>query len=86
LIEAFDPEMDRTICIACYGGKRGNPFLWSHYYFAEIMRLSGDAGARQILRRHGDEIVEVSMADDAVLLDIDTPQALADHQGSSKTV
>jgi molybdenum cofactor cytidylyltransferase len=83
LIEAFDPELDRAICVACYAGKRGNPVLWSQHYFSEIMQLSGDAGARQILRRHADEIVEVSMSDDAVLLDIDTPQALADHQNNS---
>ena len=80
LIEAFDPAMDQAICVSCYGGKRGNPVLWSSHYFSEIMQLSGDAGARQILRRHGSEIIEVNMDSDAVLKDIDTPEALKSFQ------
>ncbi len=37
----------------------------------------GDVGARHLLSAYPEAVVEVEMAGDAVLTDIDTPQALA---------
>lgn len=84
LIEAFDPELDHAICVATHHGKRGNPVLWSRYFFAEMMQLTGDRGARHLLRQHGDVIIEVEMTDDAVLIDIDTKDELLSHQEISQ--
>jgi molybdenum cofactor cytidylyltransferase len=39
--------------------------------------LDGDQGARGLIGRHADQVCEVEMPDDAVLLDVDTPGALA---------
>jgi CTP:molybdopterin cytidylyltransferase MocA len=39
-------------------------------------RLRGDEGARSILQKFHDKVVSVSMNDDAVVTDIDTPEEL----------
>jgi molybdenum cofactor cytidylyltransferase len=77
LIAAFDPREGRAICVPVHRAKRGNPVLWAARFFAEMRAVSGDAGARVLLGEHADQICEVEMADDGVLLDIDTPEALA---------
>jgi len=76
LIAAFSPQDGRLICVPVHGGKRGNPVLWARRYFSEFARLDGDAGARSLLGKHDEEIVEVAMSDDGILTDFDTPQAM----------
>ncbi len=77
LVSAFAPHEDRAICVATRTGKRGNPVLWARRFFDEMMALDGDQGARSLVRRHEDKVCEVEMDDDAVLVDLDTPEALA---------
>ncbi len=50
--------------------------LWDRRYFPEIMAISGDTGARYLLGKHMEHVAEVEMADDAVLRDFDTAEAL----------
>ena len=76
LIAAFNPIEGRLICAPTYDGKLGNPVLWGREFFAQISQLSGDRGARSLLDAHGDQLVEIPVADDAVLTDIDTPDVL----------
>ena len=40
------------------------------------MTVEGDVGARHLIGRYGEAVVEVPVSDTAVLADIDTPQAL----------
>lgn len=77
LIAAYNPVEGRAICVPTWNGKRGNPVLWSRRFFAEMSELEGDVGARHLIGSHADLVCEVAMADDAVLTDIDTPEALA---------
>ena len=60
-----------------FRGKHGNPMLWDRRFFPEILALTGDSGARQLLGRHLDAVAEVEVADDAVLRDFDTAELLA---------
>jgi molybdenum cofactor cytidylyltransferase len=80
LIAAFDPEEDRSICVATRDGKRGNPVLWSREFFPDIRKLEGDVGAKALIGENADLVCEVEMADDGPLLDIDTPDALAAYR------
>jgi molybdenum cofactor cytidylyltransferase len=77
LIAAFNPAEGRGICVPTHRAKRGNPVLWSARYFAAIQALEGDTGARGLLGEHADQVCEVEMPGDGILLDIDTPEALA---------
>lgn len=76
LISAFNPAEGRLICAPTHEGKIGNPILWGREYFAEIAALTGDRGARSLIDAHSDQVVEIAVANDAVITDIDTPEML----------
>jgi molybdenum cofactor cytidylyltransferase len=77
LIAAFNPVEGRAICVPAHRGKRGNPVLWGSRFFADMRALEGDQGARALFREHAEQVCEVEMDDDGVLVDVDTPEALA---------
>ena len=76
LIAAFNPLEGRAIIVPTRRGKRGNPVLWSTRFFPEMSGLAGDVGAKHLIGEHAELVAEVEMDDDAVLVDIDTPEAL----------
>ncbi len=78
LIAAFNPAEGRAICMPTFRAKRGNPVLWANRFFPELASLAGDAGARGLIGQRSDQLCEVEMADSGVLLDVDTPEALAE--------
>jgi molybdenum cofactor cytidylyltransferase len=83
LVAAFDPEEGRAIVQPTFRGKQGNPVLWGREFFAEMMAITGDVGARQLVGRHADRLVEVEVGDDGVLRDFDTTEALKGAPGFS---
>ena len=76
MIETYDPAENALIVVPSYAGKRGNPVLWDRRFFAEMLTLTGDVGARHLLVRHAELVREVTSDDAAVLTDFDTPQQL----------
>jgi len=75
LVAAFEAEPGGLAVVPVHDGTWGNPVVIARALFAEIGELGGDAGARKVLERHRDMVIEVP-ADDTVLLDADTPEAL----------
>lgn len=65
-------ETGKTIVAAQYDEARGVPAFFGRELFAELGRLNGQEGARQIIRNHPDETVAVPFAGAAI--DIDTQQ------------
>ncbi|MPZ42358.1 MAG: NTP transferase domain-containing protein [Betaproteobacteria bacterium] len=53
-------------------GERGHPVGFAAAYGARVAALSGDAGAREILRAERDRIVLIECDDPGVVADIDT--------------
>ncbi len=76
LLAAYDPEEGRLIVLPTFRGKQGNPMLWDRRYFAEILAITGDSGARFLIGKHAEAVAEVEMADDGVLRDFDTTESL----------
>ena len=76
LVAAFDPAAGREICLPVFEGKRGNPVLFARRFFAEMAAVRGDTGARHLIGVYEECVCEVAMDDRAVLLDVDSPQAL----------
>ena len=76
LIAAFDPREGRAIIVPTAAGKRGNPVLWGRAFFPELMRLTGDTGARHLIEAHADAVHWLEVGE-AIAVDVDTPQALA---------
>jgi molybdenum cofactor cytidylyltransferase len=77
LLSMYDPEEGRSIVMPTYRGKQGNPMIWDRRFFAEILAIAGDSGARFLVGKHAEQVAEVEMADDAVLRDFDTTESLA---------
>jgi len=82
MIAAFNPAEGCAIVLPTHRGKRGNPVLWDRRFFETMKAVSGDVGARHLLGENEELVVEIEAGDDAVLVDIDTPQALKAAQGN----
>jgi molybdenum cofactor cytidylyltransferase len=63
------------VAYAQYRGRRGHPVGFGAELFSELVRLSGDEGARRVLARYPGQAVELD--DAGVLLDMDTEADLA---------
>ena len=59
-----------------FEGKRGNPVLFARRFFEEMAAVRGDVGARHLIGEYEEYVCEVAMDDRAVLVDVDSPQAL----------
>jgi molybdenum cofactor cytidylyltransferase len=77
LMDAFAPEQGALAVIPTIDGKRGNPVLWSRRFFPDLMAIEGDIGARQLIGRYGEAVIEVPVTGAAALTDIDTQEVLA---------
>ena len=77
LIDSFSPTEGRAICVPTHAGKRGNPVVIGRRFFAEIQDIAGDIGARHLIGAYPELVHEVEMEKNSILVDIDTPEALA---------
>ena len=84
LIAAFNPLEGRAIVVPIRRGKRGNPVLWAKRFFPDMAELAGDVGAKHLIGEHAELVAEVEMDSDSVLVDIDTPDALAELRARVK--
>jgi molybdenum cofactor cytidylyltransferase len=67
--------------VPLWNGKRGHPVLWARRFFAEMGDVKGDVGARHLLGEYAESVCEIPGDDDGVLLDVDSPAALAALRG-----
>jgi len=76
LIAGFAPEQGALAVVPTIDGQRGNPVLWSRRFFPDLMAIEGDVGARNLINRYGEAVVEVPVTGKGALVDVDTPEAL----------
>lgn len=57
-------------------GTPGHPVGFDRGQFAELRTLTGDAGARSVVKAHADQVITVEVSDNGVLRDIDRPADL----------
>lgn len=76
LCATFAANPQASAIVPTYHGERGNPVILARCLFEQVAQLSGDQGARKLLAA-AQNVVEVAIEDEAVALDIDTPEALA---------
>ena len=75
LVAAF--ERGAKVAVATYGGRRRNPVLFSRAVWPLLeAELSGDEGARAVLRRHPDLVTEVPCDGAGDPADVDTREDL----------
>ena len=76
MIAAFDPDEDRAICVSTYNGRRGNPVLFDRRFFPELLKISGDVGARDIVGKYRELVCDVESRNEGPLIDLDTSEDL----------
>lgn len=75
LLRLFRENPDR-ICRLSFRGQPGNPAIFPRALFGEISALTGDTGAREVIRRYPDQVLMLETADAEELHDIDRPEDL----------
>ncbi|MDR2035775.1 MAG: nucleotidyltransferase family protein [Coriobacteriales bacterium] len=69
-------ETRAAVLVPCYEGRRGHPVLFSNECFEAVLAADEHSGGlKNALTDH--EWLEVHLSDPGILLDADTPQALA---------
>jgi molybdenum cofactor cytidylyltransferase len=76
LLHAFASAPGAQAVVPLCEGQRGNPVILARSLFTGAASLTGDTGARKLLANAPD-VIELETADPAVLMDADTPHALA---------
>ena len=59
-----------------YQGQRGHPVGFAVDYRHQLLALTGDTGARDLLARHASALMRLDVDDPGILLDVDTPADL----------
>jgi len=72
LIENYQED---KIIAPTMDGKVGNPIIFSNSYFEKLLKLSGDKGAKKIMKEYPEHVIEVDVGSTAIFNDIDTPDA-----------
>jgi len=81
ILEAYRPGA--RLVVPAADGVSSHPVLFSRALFQELRALSGDAGAREVIRAHWNEAVQVPLE---ALEDVDTPEDYGRIAGSSGDV
>ncbi len=68
---ALPPMDDRPILVPSYGGKQGHPVIFPWAVAVEVDALASDEGINALTARH--QPIEVPVADDGILSDLDIP-------------
>jgi molybdenum cofactor cytidylyltransferase len=63
------------IVMATYGVHHSHPVLFDKRVFTELLELTGDEGARSVIRRYGDQVREADSGEPDLPPDIDTEDA-----------
>ena len=83
LIDAFEGEESDKIVLPTLDGRQRNPVIWPKRYFAPLLSLEGDSGAKGLISANMDVVLSVPVEDDAVFRDIDEPADLAKWDGGA---
>ena len=73
----YEYEAEKIVAPVFWGEngveQQGHPVLFSSQFFPELAQLSGDNGARSVLRQHASAVISLPVSDAGILRDIDTP-------------
>jgi molybdenum cofactor cytidylyltransferase len=75
LCQSFALRGPGAIAVPTFEGRRGNPVVIGREYREELLQLEGDQGARPLVQKHAQRVVEVPVDDPGIHVDVDTPQA-----------
>lgn len=73
MIALFRKE-EPGILVPTYEGERGNPVFFHSRFFDELLRIEGDRGGREVIRRYPGAVSAMAVGDLGILQDIDSPE------------
>jgi len=68
---------DKAICVPAYKGKRGLPVCFGNRFYADIMNITGDIGARHIIQKNPEQVLTVEVDNPDCLFDVDNDDDVA---------
>lgn len=74
IINAHRDKPKAIVQATAADGRPGHPVLFPEVLFADVGRLSGDDGARSILRDHSGLVYRVALPEQHAVKDLDTPE------------
>jgi molybdenum cofactor cytidylyltransferase len=63
-------QSGKLIVLPTYRAQRGHPVIFSARLFDELRKAPLDVGARAVVRRHADDVLEVPTEEEGVVLNI----------------
>ena len=54
-----------------FNDQRGNPIIFTSYFFKSLLNLAGDKGAKKLINKHENCVIQKQVQDKGVLEDID---------------
>jgi len=72
----FAASGGKKIVHPVFDGQQGNPVVFPRCFFPALTKLTGDSGAKSILKKHPDTVLKVEVDSPSILLDIDTEDDL----------
>jgi len=86
LIGIFEASIEAPRAVTpVRAGSRGNPVLIGRTLFDAVAHLEGDRGARRLVEAERKGVLECSVEDDAIEIDIDTRDALSRLEAETTT-
>ncbi len=73
---------DRTIAVPVCEGRRGHPVGFGKSYRERLTSLTGDRGARTLVRRYHSRVRTIQVDDSGIWRDVDTRSELEHHLSS----
>ena len=80
LASALNQAPDKSIAAPLFEGRRGHPVLFGRSHFPALRQLQGDKGGGAIIKANAEALAQVRSRNRGVLIDIDTPDALAEAE------
>ena len=75
MISAHEAQADKILRATSIDNQPGHPVVFPKKLFGELRALSGDVGARSVLKSHADGVHFIPLPERPALTDLDTPEA-----------
>ncbi|MBI1745399.1 MAG: nucleotidyltransferase family protein [Acidobacteria bacterium] len=77
LLQGFEQSGQPIIVPTCHG-RRGHPVLLAKSLYRELLLAPIDQGAKAVVRKVPERVLEVETGNDTILVDVDTPEKYRD--------
>ena len=72
LLDTFINSQIPSIIVPTFQYRKGNPVIFSKNFIDDLLKIEGDKGAREVIDKHPDSIIEVQIRKETYFFDVDT--------------